>query len=364
MNLNETIAYPKKLCSLNWRFPSGTWVTKFKNNKSHLVIFCNTPNIDDITVLANNSIVSGTAFDLSTNSFIDYKYGVSKYFAYVYTMAYGYIEIRVKDEGCKNSISIFAFNEKYEQEDSSDSSDSSSSSDSSESSSSSESSDSSDSSSSSSESSDSSDSSSSIITETVVIGGKTYSVVSTPDGRDWLGENLDYAWNELTVGEDTDIDVSTPKAWYFNNDEETYGWLGRRCGLLYNSYAIEYLEEHRNELLPSGWRVPTSEEWQGLISSMSNTDIKARNVIWEQNWGGADTYGFAMLPGGVINDSGFTNVYALGSQTTFGVLATSSFITYDDTQYYQPVTSGTRKSASTYLSRKYGLSLRLIRDLT
>lgn len=338
MNLNETIAYPKKLCSLSWRFPSGTWITKFKNNKSHLVIFCNTPNIDDITVLANNVAVSGTALDLSTSSIIDYKYGVAKYFAYIYTMAYGYIEIRVKDEGCKNSISVFTFNEKYEQEDSSDSSDSSSS-----------------------ESSESSDSSSSTIAETVIIGGKTYSVISTPDGRDWIGENLDYAWSGLTVGVDTNIDVSTPKSWYYNNDEETYGWLGRRCGLLYNSYAVEYLEEHKNELLPSGWRVPTSTEWKNLIDSMSNADIKARNVIWEQNWGGTDTYGFAMLPGGAIKDDGFTNV---DNSQKFGVLATSSFSTYDDTQYYLQVLSGTRKSAATYRSRKYGLSLRLIRDLT
>lgn len=338
MNLNETIAYPKKLCSLNWRFPSGTWITKFKNNKSHLVIFCNTPNIDDITVLANNVVVSGAASDLSTSSMIDYKYGVAKYFAYVYTMAYGYVEIRVKDEGCKNSISIFTFNEKYEQEDSSDSSDSSSS-----------------------ESSESSDSSSSTIAETVVIGDRTYSVISTPDGRDWIGENLDYAWSGLTVGVDTNIDVSTPKSWYYNNDQETYGWLGRRCGLLYNSYAVEYLEEHKNELLPSGWRVPTSAEWKNLIDSMSNADIKARNVIWEQNWGGTDTYGFAMLPGGAIKDDGFTNV---DNSQKFGVLATSSFSTYDDTQYYLQVLSGTRKSAATYRSRKYGLSLRLIRDLT
>ena len=65
----------------------------------------------------------------------------------------------------------------------------------------------------------------------VVIGGREYPVVQIGNQL-WLAENLDWRWEGLTVGGQWQRE--TPGAWYYNNDEATYGVNGNKYGLLYN----------------------------------------------------------------------------------------------------------------------------------
>lgn len=85
-----------------------------------------------------------------------------------------------------------------------------------------------------------------------------------PDGKVWMAENLDFAWSGLTVGGSGTS--SNPKANYYDNDEVTYGWNGRKCGLLYNWYAAKHLEDNKSTLIP-GWHVPTKAEWDALATA-------------------------------------------------------------------------------------------------
>lgn len=102
------------------------------------------------------------------------------------------------------------------------------------------------------------------IIDGVVIGGRMYPTV-TIGNQVWLAENLDYKFDGCDIGA-AGI-PSTPAAWYYDNDEATYGVNGNRYGLLYNQYAVDYLNQHLSELgIPSGWHVPSSTEWQTLIS--------------------------------------------------------------------------------------------------
>jgi uncharacterized protein (TIGR02145 family) len=156
---------------------------------------------------------------------------------------------------------------------------------------------------------------------TATIGGRVYRTV-TIGGVTWLAENLDYKFSGCGIGGSDS--PTTPNAWYYNNDETSYGIDGeRKCGLLYNWYAVKLLDDNRGDLIP-GWHVPTSNEWNALRDavggySVAGTRLKAADVSWAPSWGGADDYGFGVLPAGYYI-SGFSGV---GSESDFWSITVS-----------------------------------------
>ena len=148
------------------------------------------------------------------------------------------------------------------------------------------------------------------VDNTTTIGGRVYRTV-TIGGKTWLAENLDYKFSGCGIGGSST--PSTPNAWYYNNDEATYGIDGtRKCGLLYNWHAVKLLNDNRSELIP-GWHVPTTSEWDALASAVGGTGVagtrlKAANVSWATSWGGTDDYGFGIIPAGGYGGGGFANV--------------------------------------------------------
>ncbi len=199
--------------------------------------------------------------------------------------------------------------------------------------------------------------------QSVEIGGKTYNVVQI-DNLYWFVENLDYAWQGLTILTSGTSASSSPQATYYNNDENTYGWNGLKYGLQYNWHAVNYLETNKASLLPEGWRIPTISDWQNLATyvggiSVAGTKLKATNVETSPNWGGTDEYGLALMPSGGSSISFFDineGAY-LWSSTESEYYTTDAFsvsvfsdesemyITEDDGKYYQ-------------------YSLRLVKDVT
>lgn len=150
---------------------------------------------------------------------------------------------------------------------------------------------------------------------TTTIGGRVYRTV-TIGGVTWLAENLDYKFSGCGIGGSGT--PSTPNAWYYDNDEATYGIDGtRKCGLLYNWHAVKLLNDNRSELIP-GWHVPTTSEWDALANAVGGTNVagtrlKAANVSWATSWGGTDDYGFGVIPAGNYNGS----FYVAGTYARF-----------------------------------------------
>lgn len=189
---------------------------------------------------------------------------------------------------------------------------------------------------------------------TATIGGRVYRTV-TIGGKTWLAENLDYKFSGCGIGvSDT---PSTPNAWYYNNDEATYGIDGtRKCGLLYNWYAVKLLNDNRSELIP-GWHVPTTSEWDALANAVGGTDVagtrlKATNVSWATSWGGTDDYGFEVLPAGLYNGS-FNYV---GSYVFFWTITESG-----SSAYNRGFDTGATMLQDSY-SKNRGYSVRLVKD--
>lgn len=200
----------------------------------------------------------------------------------------------------------------------------------------------------------------------VTIGGRDYKTIKIGN-QEWLAENLDFKfqYNGSTLPIGSSGTPSTPAAWYYNNDEATYGIDGTyKCGLLYNWYAAKYLDDNKSTLLPNGWHVPTLAEFDELAATVGGSEsagpkLKALDSSitsnWPSGWNGTDDYGFSGLPGGYY--AGSFNL--IGSYTRIGTVTESS--TSGQTLGR---TLGSSTRLGTFDSLKFeGFYLRLVKSL-
>lgn len=127
----------------------------------------------------------------------------------------------------------------------------------------------------------------------VIIGDKHYDTVII-GSQEWITYALDYTPSGVTVG---------TNAYYYNDDESTYGWNGYKCGLLYDYNAVAVIVADTS--LPSGWRVPSESDLLALISSLNGggaSALKAKDKSvtssFPVNWYGNNTTGLSVLTNG------------------------------------------------------------------
>jgi uncharacterized protein (TIGR02145 family) len=100
---------------------------------------------------------------------------------------------------------------------------------------------------------------------TVVIGGKT-----------WMAQNLNY---------------QTGNSWCYKNDNSN-------C----NKYGRLYDWKTAMTACPSGWHLPSNQEWDGLVDAVGGDAMAGKKLKstsgWSENGNGTDEYGFSALPGG------------------------------------------------------------------
>ncbi|MDR2582609.1 MAG: fibrobacter succinogenes major paralogous domain-containing protein [Fibromonadaceae bacterium] len=113
--------------------------------------------------------------------------------------------------------------------------------------------------------------------ETVVIGAQT-----------WMARNLNSNVSNSTC---------------YNNDPA----LCRIYGRLYEWIAAK-------SVCPSGWHIPSDDDWTALITTVSGSSSTAGRYLkaksgWLNNNNGEDKYGFSALPGGGrFNEGDFNSV--------------------------------------------------------
>lgn len=202
-------------------------------------------------------------------------------------------------------------------------------------------------------------------TGNVTIGGRAYPTVEL-GGIWWMAENLDYRINEIPLSTSQSDSDTTPKCYYYNNDESTYGYNGYKCGLLYNGYAVLYMAENANVLFPSGWRVATYNDY-GAIAALGDisklgTNLKATSGsiasdFPQNDWNGDNLLGFSGVPAGVAVN---------GIYQHFGVYArlwTSTTSSYNYIHQMGLSTSSEFGYGSNWYGSKYvGASVRLVKD--
>lgn len=132
--------------------------------------------------------------------------------------------------------------------------------------------------------------------EFIEIGGRIYRIIKI-GSQIWTVDNLDWKITGIAIG--LTGDPTTPAAWYYNNDEDSFGYNGiYKCGLLYNGYAIEYIVN--NVQFPTGWRIPSNDDLTTLSNFVNNSSnaLKGKNISWAPNWNGSDLYGLKLIPTG------------------------------------------------------------------
>jgi uncharacterized protein (TIGR02145 family) len=104
---------------------------------------------------------------------------------------------------------------------------------------------------------------------------KTYRTVKI-GRKKWMAENLNH---------------EAENSQCYDNKESNCGKYGR----LYNWTTAK-------TVCPKGWGLPTSSEWNALISyvgAVPGRKLKAKNDIWGSDYG-TNIYGFGALPGGIL----------------------------------------------------------------
>jgi uncharacterized protein (TIGR02145 family) len=182
--------------------------------------------------------------------------------------------------------------------------------------------------------------------KTIAIGSQT-----------WMAENLKTTrYNDGTGLEYVPIDkiwadsVLAGYCWY-NNDSVVYG-------AIYNWTAIS-----SGNLCPSGWHVPTDDDWSTLITTIGGDSLAATKLMESGNghWQTPNTSlinesGFTALPGGYRNYSGaFGNIKRYGYW--WSSTESSSVNAYCRVIYY-----GFKYMTRTNGSKKSGISIRCVKD--
>lgn len=114
----------------------------------------------------------------------------------------------------------------------------------------------------------------------------------------WMSENL----RTTKFRDGTDIPLVTDQAEWLGLTTPAYCWYGNAagnsysavtCGALYNWYAV-----NTEKLCPAGWRVPTEEDWNDLITELGGPDVAGGKLkeAGTKHW---------MIPNLADNESGF-----------------------------------------------------------
>jgi uncharacterized protein (TIGR02145 family) len=132
----------------------------------------------------------------------------------------------------------------------------------------------------------------------------------TIGGKKWMKKNLN---------------VQTAESWCYGEGAEVYDYdydndnggmktltsseIQANC----NKYGRLYTWSAAKSACPSGWHLPSGEEWDSLVSAIggnpgAGTKLKSTNGWNDYNGAignGTDTYGFSALPGGLRHSGGY-----------------------------------------------------------
>lgn len=196
--------------------------------------------------------------------------------------------------------------------------------------------------------------------DTVKIGGRKYKTVVIGNQR-WLAENLDYKIPNCNFNPST-WNSTNRNYCYYNNSPSSYrtGW-----GLLYNWYAVSYLNDNRSTLLPAGWHVPSLAEFNTLFSAVGGNSnagkVLKSKTGWYSDGNGTDNYGFTALPA--------SGRYADGVQWVLSD-AYALFWTITKRDGYNPplayrvdLSWSSNSSGDSSYDYRWGMSLRLVKTV-
>ena len=202
---------------------------------------------------------------------------------------------------------------------------------------------------------------------TVTYDGYTYALVAIGD-QCWFAENLrneHYANGDPIPGELSDGDWSSTTSGamtvygegtsivYHGSDDEVSNLAD--YGRLYNWYAVD----DARGLCPSGWHVPTDQEYTTLIDGLGGTSVAGGKMKSSPedspSWDGTNTSGFSGLAGGYRNNLG-----GFSSEGNAGYFWSAS--AYGSFAWFRLLSGGSSEVSRFNNYQRYGFSVRCVRD--
>lgn len=149
--------------------------------------------------------------------------------------------------------------------------------------------------------------------------------------------------------------MGTPAYCWYNESQVDGNYI---YGALYNWYAVS-----SGKLCPSGWHVPTDDEWTVLSDYLGGTAVaggKLKEIAathWKMpNAGATNETQFTALPGGSRSSSGLVeNLGYYGNWWSASPVNSS-------TAYYRYMYSGTPELTRSFAGQKSGFSVRCIKN--
>jgi uncharacterized protein (TIGR02145 family) len=167
---------------------------------------------------------------------------------------------------------------------------------------------------------------------------------SIPLNNTYTSGTVSRVWQDLRTG-----------AYTIYDNQASSGTNATSYGFLYNWYAAT----DTKGICPSGWGVPTDDEWTTLtnfIGTNPGTKLKKDSNLWSINTG-TDDYGFSALPSGYRNNYGtFSSISYITyfwSATTYSTyIAYFRFLSYSN--------GNVNRSIGSY--KTFGKSVRCLKD--
>lgn len=138
--------------------------------------------------------------------------------------------------------------------------------------------------------------------------GNIYQTVNIGEQK-WMSENLN---TDRFVNGEKIPEVKSFEAWISAGNEKRPAWCyynfdslnGKTYGKLYNYYAVH----DPRGLAPSGWKIPSIEDWRKLEKSVNSTYpyigsidlILMSSTNWKNEENGKDLFNFNAQPGGYV----------------------------------------------------------------
>ncbi len=196
---------------------------------------------------------------------------------------------------------------------------------------------------------------------------KIYKTVKIGD-QVWMAENLNYA-------DSTKMPSLKGKSWCFNNKAENCDVTGRLYTWAAAIDSVALANDADNPqtcgygktcalpavvqgVCPSGWHLPTYDEWQTLFKAVGGSSAAGKALKsgsgWYGNGNGTDTYGFSALPAGYRYGGG--NFSGAGYDASFW--SASEYYSYN--AYVMYLDYDDENADMDYGHKYYGYSVRCL----
>ena len=189
------------------------------------------------------------------------------------------------------------------------------------------------------------------------IDGNVYKTIQIGT-QTWMAENLKTTrYNDGSAIPDitdnnTWAGLTTGAYCFYNNDQTNNATYGK----LYNWYAV-----NTDKLAPTGWHVPTDQEWSILISYLGGTSSAGgkmkSTILWNSpNTNANNLSGFSAIPTGERSTDGTYNY--IGQSETFWSLNARD----NGAAWYCILNYSNSNAGITYYNNKVGFSIRCVKN--